>query len=369
MRIAYISNGNPDVPAFDQLFLGKMVEQGHEPYYISYWPGEADYSKLGVRWIHYDPQPPRLLRIVLHLRNLLRQIQPDVLHTGWVQTAGFYGALSGFHPTLLMPWGHDILPHLDQPQYSESRWHKLITRFTIKWADMITCDCELVKNRIIEMTAYPANRIVVFPWGVDRATFKPSSSPSQIRQRLGWEDKKVLIMNRLFTPRRGIRYFIEALPAVVAEIPETRVLLVGYGLLEQELKRRVEELGLLSQVHFAGRVSNRDIAEYLHAADIYVTTSLSDGTSVSLLEAMACGLPVVVADAPAYFEWVRDGFNGFIVPRKDSTILAKRLVELLANEDLRRSMSERNLQIAQERADWDKNFETLEGLYEELVLS
>ena len=81
----------------------------------------------------------------------------------------------------------------------------------------------------------------------------------------------------------------------------------------------------------------------LNAADVYVTTSLSDGTSVSLLEAISCGLPVVVVDAPAYFEWVEDRINGYIIPRRDSTVLAECLIALLQDPIRLREMGQRNL--------------------------
>jgi glycosyltransferase involved in cell wall biosynthesis len=111
------------------------------------------------------------------------------------------------------------------------------------------------------------------------------------------------------------------------------------------------------------------MAMYLNAADIYISTSLSDGTSCSLLEAMACRLPVVVTDLPAIREWVKDDVNGYLVPSENSAALAERIVTLLGNEPLRDQMGTRNLVIAQERADWERNFSILEEIYRGLVNS
>ena len=72
---------------------------------------------------------------------------------------------------------------------------------------------------------------------------------------------------------------------------------------------------------------------------------------------------MVVSDAPVYFEWVENGVNGFIVPRCDSVTLAKRLIQLIDNKLLQQSMGNRNLKIAQEKADWGKNFNVLENVY------
>ena len=380
MKIAYLSETNPDGPFFDQLFLTKMVERGYEPYLITFWPGKteelASFRVEGVRLIH-KPFPKRShsygsrrwpLMIAAYLRWLLWRIKPDVLHTGWVLTTGYYGALSGFHPMLLMPWGHDILTDPSRLQIFQSEYFKRRTELAIRRADMITCDCELVKKRIVEMSSYPVDKIVVFPWGVDQGIFYPRGDYSSIRFKLGWEKNKILIITRNFTSLRyGVQYFIDALPSIIQQEPEVRVILVGYGPLRETYERMITDLGLQEHVFFTGRISNLEMSDYLKAADMYVTTSFSDGTSVSLLEAISCGLPVVVSDAPANLEWVQDGFNGYIVPREDSVVLAERIVCLLSDEIMLRKMAQRNLDLARECANWERNFDVLEGIYTRLV--
>ncbi len=373
MRILWLSEGNN---VYDCRFLEKLVERGHEPIFVScslekiidaqgvetihkpfgFW---TRFGQLGER-LHFHWF--RTALIVQHLRKVIRKVRPDVLHSGYIREHGYYGALTGFHPVLSMPWGSDVLVRPDKTE-----WDAKIVRFTLQEADRITCDCELVKNRIIELTGCSREKIVIFPWGVDLTTYRPVEGPSVIRERLGWQKNNVLIMNRQFEPIYGIEYFLEALPIVIKACPQARVLLIGKGSLENKLKSMVEELGMADYVYFAGTVDDRGMAQCLNAADIYVTTSLSDGTSACMLEAIACGLPVIVSDAPAYFEWVEDGINGYIVPRKSSTMLAERLIELLQDPALRKGMGQRNLQIAKERADWERNFDILEGIYRELA--
>lgn len=371
MRIAYLSRGSGGRhgdSTYDRLFLSKMVEKGYEVYFISYWPGER-VKVQGVKNLHFDIitmhsfRRMLMIQTALHLRKLLKKIKPDILHTGWIQDHGFLGALSGFHPTLSMPWGSDVLIKPDQ-----SRLLKWITQFTLKQADMITCDCELVKKKIIELIGCVSPKITVFPWGIDLSVFKlyPNAS-NQLRERLGWENKLILIMTRLFEPIYGIEFFINALPDVIRKQPNARVVFLNIGSLLNDCRKKINELGLDRYVYFAGRVDRITVAHYLNLADIYVNTSLSDGTSCSLLEAMACGLPVITSDVPSYFEWVEDGVNGYIVPRRDSEILADRIIQLLDAELTRKKMSERNIQIANERADWEKNFGKLENIYQKLL--
>lgn len=368
MRIAYLSK---NLINHDYRFLYKLVERGYDTFLVTYFPGviPAEIATIdGLRIIHRKlPWSNRISSLllwtqVLDFRRILREIQPNVLHSGFIWHDGLLAALSGFHPQLSMPWGTDILEHAEK--YVIAR---MVTRYVLKRADMVTCDAQIVKQKIVELAGCLPEKVVVFPWGSELDKFNPYVDGSVICQKLGWQDNKVLIMNRLFRPVYGIPYFIRALPTVIREVPETRVILAGQGPLEHEIRTLVNELGLAEYVCFAGWVPLEEMPKYLNAADVYVSSSLSDGTSMCLLEAMACGLPVVVTDVPAILEWVTDGYNGYVVSRGNSEALADRIIELLTNQTIRHEFSERNLGIAREGADWEKNFDKLVHIYELLT--
>jgi glycosyltransferase involved in cell wall biosynthesis len=303
-----------------------------------------------------------LARQYRHFVAMLQAIQPDIVHAGWVQSDGFIAAASGFHPLLLMPWGSDILLISDR-----SPRERAITEYTIQRADMIACDCEVVKNKILALANYPPERIVVFPWGIDLRLFRPDPVQRQaVRARLGWSGSKVIVMMRNFAPVYAVDDFLRALPAVVHAEPDVRVLMIGRGPLEASLRQLADKLGLVSYLYWTGFVENSQLPRYLNAADLYVSSSLSDGTAVSHLEAMACGLPVVLTDTPSSFEWVTDRVNGRIAPRQNPEALSTAIIGLLQDSEQRRAMGERNVAIVRERADWDRNFARLEEMYEAL---
>jgi len=368
MHVAYLSS---TLTVHDARFLRKLVERGYRTSLITYYQGplptwvtEID----GLTTVHHAPR--RLLRYQSalfgfrgpSLRRLLRQLNPDVLHSGYVWKDGFAGSLSGFHPHLVMPWGSDIL--LDPTRRSVLRW---IDRYVLRQADMITCDCEVVADRIIAMSGVPRDRIAVFPWGVDQAVFHPRVVPASVRHDRGWVDRTVLIMNRNFEPTYNVAGFLVALGQVLQQRPDVRVLLGGSGSEEQRLRQIVRDFGLEDVVHFLGQVPPARMAEYLAASDLYVSNSFSDGSSLSLLEAMSCGLPVVVSDAPANLEWVTPRGNGFVAPRGDDVQLAATLLEALRDPERLRRMGARNQEIARARADWERNFRKLEMIYETLT--
>ena len=134
-----------------------------------------------------------------------------------------------------------------------------------------------------------------------------------------------------------------------------------------QIESQVRNLGIEQYVRFLGTVPNEELPAYLNAADLYVSTSDSDGTSTSLLEAFACGLPAVVTDVPANLEWVQDGVNGGVTPRRNVASTANSIVKTLNDTKGRQNMGQRNLKLARKRANWDHNFERLEEIYEALI--
>jgi glycosyltransferase involved in cell wall biosynthesis len=112
-----------------------------------------------------------------------------------------------------------------------------------------------------------------------------------------------------------------------------------------------------------GKVPHDEMPDLLSRTDIYVSTSLSDGTSVSLLEAMACGAFPVVTDIPANREWIEDGNNGLLVPTEDEVSLAKRILEAMNQRELVASACQKNREIVEKRAHLKNQVEDLFHIY------
>ena len=106
---------------------------------------------------------------------------------------------------------------------------------------------------------------------------------------------------------------------------------------------------------------------YLQKSDIYISTSKSDGTSLSLLEAMAVGMPLVVTDIPANMEWVKQDFNGSFIEPNNSESIVNAIDKMLLSPKLTREMGLRNYLISQKKADWNTNFDKLLKIYQRIV--
>jgi glycosyltransferase involved in cell wall biosynthesis len=294
----------------------------------------------------------KMLGRAVIFRKHIRTINPDLLIGHGISGTnpyGFCSALSGYHPFLAVVWGSDILI-----EAKNSLIFRLIAKYVLNKADGVIVDSDVQKKAAIELGCNE-NKIWKFPWGIDLEDFNPDISGLETRRILGWENNKIIISNRSHFPVYGIEYLIGAIPIVVKEMPEARFLIIGDGPLTKALKKMTKKLGVTRYASFVGRVPNQQISRYLKAADIYVSTSFSDGTSASLLEAMACGLPVVVTDIPANNEWIQNGKNGFLVPIEDSKTLAEKIIFLAKNNNIREFMGRSNVEVAKVKADWKQN--------------
>src|SRR4030067_2345658 len=185
MKIFYLTNGES---VHDERFLKKMIEQGYEIYLVSYSKDKMPIEIPGLKKIIYKPLVPSFIPFsiyfnyfpfgFLHLIYLIRKYKPDILHAGWVQHYGFISALCGFHPLVIIPWGSDILiePH-------KSILHRMLTKFTLNRADMISCDARFVKDEIVRISGYPEEKIVVFPQGIDQKIFNENVDGKEIREK------------------------------------------------------------------------------------------------------------------------------------------------------------------------------------------
>jgi glycosyltransferase involved in cell wall biosynthesis len=111
------------------------------------------------------------------------------------------------------------------------------------------------------------------------------------------------------------------------------------------------------------------LPDYFNEADLYASATYSDGSSISLLEAMGCGLPVVVPDRHGNREWVRPGVNGWLYPPGDAGALRAAMLDALTRSELRAAMRDANLAAVRERADWERNFPKLLEVYDSLLRS
>jgi glycosyltransferase involved in cell wall biosynthesis len=175
--------------------------------------------------------------------------------------------------------------------------------------------------------------------GLDPEAIAAWVSGDGVRTELGIpEDAPVFGAVANFRRDKGHRYLIEAATHVVREVPDARLVLVGQGPLEGQIRRQVRELGLERSVVFAGHRS--DAPRLAGSFDVFTLASVYEGLAIALIEAMALGVPAVVTNVGGLSEVLEDRKQGYIVPPRRPRALADAIVTLLRDADLRRRMGE-----------------------------
>jgi len=363
VKVLYFSN---DYCTHDHRFLAAIREGGHQVFHarLQANPRQVEDRPVPegveiVRWAG-GRGPFRwrdLPKLALDFRRLTREIQPDLVHAGPIQTCAFIAVLSGFRPVLTMSWGFDLMEYIHR-----GKWWQYATRYTLQRSTLFTSDANVTRDTAIEYGMDP-NRTLVFPWGVDLNHFKPKTehAPSNTENRF------TLFCNRSWEPRYGVDVLARAFVKVAGADPNVGLMLLGGGSQAQVIRQILQRGGVLDRVTFAGQIPQKELPRYYHMADLYVSPSHVDGSSVSLMEALACGLPCLVSDIPANREWVQEGGNGWLFPDGDAGALADKILQAIRERRSLPEIGRRARQTAEEKADWPANALKLMGAYNRTV--
>jgi len=359
MRILYFSLG---YCTHDYRFLKSISEGGHEVFFVQ--------LEGNVRQVEDRPVPPNvqlvlwkggrepfkwsnLTKLTFDFRRLTREIKPDLIHAGPIQTCAFIAILSGFRPILTMSWGFDLMDDVHK-----NKWMEHVTCYVLRRSTFFTSDANVTRDKAVTYGMNP-EKTIVFPWGVDLEHFSPSTvqRPSSTF---------TIFCNRSWEPRYGVDVLARAFVKVVKQNESVNLLMLGSGSQGNAIRQILQNGGELDRVAFGGHVSQTDLPNWYHKADLYISPSHVDGSSVSLMEALACGIPCLVSDIPANKEWVVEDENGWLFRDGDANHLAEKILAAISQREKLPEIGRSNRKLAEMRADWKKNAESLMNVYRSL---
>ena len=268
------------------------------------------------------------LGIVLELYRLMKKKQIHVVRTHRYRS-NLYGRLAAFLAgvPVIIASVHDNYRTDKRPK------RRIMNRILSKITDKIVAVSEDVKEDIIRYDSIDPSKIEVIPNGIDVERFNPEKNTTDIRKEFSLEEDDIVIgfIGRI-VPAKGLEYLLNALPYLKEEFKSIKLLIVGEGSLVEELKERAKKNNIFDNILFIGR--RRDIPEILASINIFVMPSIAEGLPNALLEAMAMGKPIVTTEVGGIPEIVKNGFNGLLVPPRDTLSLSKAIKELISNDRL-----------------------------------
>jgi glycosyltransferase involved in cell wall biosynthesis len=285
------------------------------------------------------------------VRGMLRRIKPDIVHAHYATGYGLLGSLAAPSPYVLSVWGSDIYEY---PRRSPV--HAQLLKFNLHRADYI-CSTSLAMAR--ETQRYTSKPVTVTPFGVDCEVFSPKP---------GKEERRPLVIGTVKTLDHpyGVEYLIRAFAIVVERFTEhdVRLVIAGDGPLRSSLEALAKQLRLSDRVDFLGQLPQEMVPTVLRTFDIFAALSLRESFGVAVLEASACGIPVVASNVDGLPEVVEDGVTGFLVPPTDPSAAATALLGLLADRTRREQMAAAGRSFVLERYEWGRTAKMMDDLYD-----
>jgi glycosyltransferase involved in cell wall biosynthesis len=307
-------------------YLSAMVRRGDEVWVLCLDDEvERRFAEAGCRtvrspfWFH--PINPLDVLPFVQLWRLCRREKFDLVATH-TSKGGFLGRLAARAAGAphIVHHAHGFAFRDTQPRWIQ-RCYIALERLAARACDLIVSVSEDHRQAGLREKIAPPEKIATVQNGIDVAAFYRPPKPETSEIVIG-------VASRL-APKKGIGDLIDAFPAIHAAHPGTRLVLVGDGPARAELEARARRTGLSERIEFTGFREN--IPEILASFDIAVQPSISEGLSISVLEAMAAGKPLVVCDIVGNRELITDGVNGLLVPPGDPSALARAIASLLDN--------------------------------------
>ena len=279
-------------------------------------------------------------------KKAIKNIKPDVVIGNFAPTYGYYSACSNFDPNVLFIWGSDVLVYPFKYKFLN-----FLIKYAIAKADVILVDSNVQFNAALRLGA-DNSKIVKFPWFDPKRFSRGKDTRKVVRERFGLSEDDILVVSaRNNKPVYDLKTLVKVIPRIVKKYSNVHFVFIGEG---------TEIFGSfrLPNTVCLGKVKHNVVNDVFNASDIYVSTSLSDGTSASLLEAMCCKLAPIATRISGNEEWINDRFNGLLFDKSDFSKLYDCLEVLITNKSMRESIAK----LAYEKTkkiDWEANMNML----------
>jgi glycosyltransferase involved in cell wall biosynthesis len=286
------------------------------------------------------------------VRKCIDEFKPDILHAHYASSYGMLAMRSRIHPFVLSVWGSDVF---DFPR--RSFIHRYILRSVFRNADKILSTSKIMKE---EISKYTNKDITVTPFGIDTDIFMPENKNHSGVFRIG--------IVKSLEIHYGIDFLIKAFKIVFDKYPDRKLELViaGSGSREAFLRNLVSDLNLNDSVKFKGRVRQEDVPDLINTFDLFVCPSIHESFGVSVLEASACGVPVIVSNAGGLKEVAKAGETGLFVPPGNEFEIANAISYFISNPSAISEFGVRGRAFVLENYNWKNNRISMEGIYESL---
>jgi glycosyltransferase involved in cell wall biosynthesis len=340
-----------------------MRALGHRATLVAHAAGELrQRAAEGLELIPLAPKTEMDLSAAWRLSRLVKQLRPDVIHAHdphGVAMAALALSMSGARTPRPLP------PLVAARRVDFHIKGNALSRWKYRQVDCFICASSAIREMIVA-DGVPAERAVTIHEGIDLG--RVAAAPRANLHEDLWLPHDAPIVGNVaaLVAHKGQRHLIEAAAIVVKKVPDARFVIAGEGELRSMLERQIKEHRLEKHVFLAG--FRPDILSVHKAFDVFVMSSLTEGLGTSLLDAMACGKPIVATKAGGIPEVVVDGQTGLLVEPRDDEGMADAIVRLLRDETIRRRMGTAGEARVRERFSSERMVQDTLAVYERVAM-
>lgn len=337
-----------------------LANKGYDIYFISFHTSTiALNSKINFIKLPITSKLGYILNFI-SLKSILKKVKPDLLHVHYASGYGTLGSLSAFHPRLLSVYGSDVYEFPDK-----SLLNYYLLKKNIDLADWIGSTSIAMAKRTKQLFPY-LEKITVTPFGVDINKFRPPVSKTKnVKNRI------VIGTVKRLENKYGIDILLESFSIIYFKLKDRYDLslkIIGQGSERSNLIELSKKLNIDDVTEFKGVVPNDQVPAELNSFDIYVAASRyeSESFGVAIVEALACGVPVIVSNVGGLPEVVIHNETGVVVENENILEFSKALEKLVLETELRITLGKNAVNHVKENYDWNLNVSQMESIYKKL---
>lgn len=290
----------------------------------------------------------------------------NVIHANWILPQGLIAVIAKFifkKPVIVTVHGSDIFA---------LKKLNFIKAFILKYVDYCTANSSATYKAAVDI--YPTDKIKIVPMGVELNVFNPKKNDTNLKKKFGENAKIILGVGRLIK-WKGFEYLVKAFPYVLAKFPEAKLLIVGKGPEEENLKSLAVKLHLEinKNVFFLGSVKPGILPHIYASSDLVVVPSITiaqtgerEGQGNIILEALASGTPVVASKSGGIVDMIDGLSTGLLFKERDYRELAKKVLYILADKQISEKLARNGLKLAREKYSWKITSSKFCELYENI---
>lgn len=305
-----------------------LFHEQPSPYLAALLTSYESMSTQGAWW----SRPWRFLIAIWHWRRFIRRLYPDIVHVHFLSPTPMVLAYLDAPSLVVSVWGSDVAS-------PEGFFRNIFRKLALQSAQVVTASSSALAyaTGALAITKRP---VKIIPFGIDLDRFQPISRTADPSK------EKRLVTVRHLEPIYGIDIFLDALSMLPPDL-NWHCAIAGDGSQRSVLLEQCRELGLDDHVDWLGRIPNEAVPNLIQGADLFVLSSRKESFGVAVLEAAACGCPVVATRVGGVPEIVLDGITGVLVEVENPTELAKAILQVLLDDELQTQMSKSAHQHAQ----------------------